>query len=97
MEFDDIGEPLTCFQEHYPDTIPDLFASENDHMPSQSFSTDFYVSFRQEAIPLIFQVILIYRACALFLVFHFLEINFILLLIRHSFPATLTLLYPTLL
>ncbi|KAH7545892.1 putative cyclin-D6-1 [Ziziphus jujuba] len=61
MEFDNIGKPLTSFQEHYPDTIPDLFASENDHMPSQSFSTspsktrDFYVSFRREAISLIFQ------------------------------------------
>lgn len=63
MEFDNIGKPLTSFQEHYPDTIPDLFASENDHMPSQSFSTspsktrDFYVSFRREAISLIFQVL----------------------------------------
>ena len=52
---------LTSFQEHNPDTIPDLFASESDHMPSHnslscSKDSDFYYAFRLEAISLFLQV-----------------------------------------
>ncbi|CAK7350743.1 unnamed protein product [Dovyalis caffra] len=59
MEFD-LENPLTSLKEHQSDTIPDLFASESDHMPSRNFlhclkSSDFFVSFRQEAISLILQ------------------------------------------
>ncbi|XP_068322320.1 putative cyclin-D6-1 [Pyrus communis] len=48
-------------QEHNSDTIPDLFASENDHMPSQNFPnsskhTDFYFTFRLKAISRFLQV-----------------------------------------
>lgn len=61
MEFE-LGDPLTSFQEHQSDTIPDLFASESDHMLSQEFlsgfkTSDFHVSFRREAISYILQVI----------------------------------------
>ncbi|XP_062087370.1 putative cyclin-D6-1 [Humulus lupulus] len=54
MEFD-LGDSLTSSQEHHTDTIPDLFASEADHMPSRSFfsrlkNRDFYAPFRSEAI-----------------------------------------------
>ncbi|EEF37725.1 cyclin d, putative [Ricinus communis] len=59
MEFD-LENPLTSSNEHQSDTIPDLFASESDHMPSRDFlkclkTCDFYSSFRQEAISLILQ------------------------------------------
>ncbi|PON49325.1 Cyclin [Parasponia andersonii] len=59
MEFH-LADPLTSFQEHHSDTIPDLFASEADHMPSRNFfsrlkTVDFYVPFRSEAISLILQ------------------------------------------
>ncbi|PRQ28696.1 putative cyclin [Rosa chinensis] len=51
---------LFDLEEHNPDSIPDLFASETDHMPSQNFLTssihsDFYCSFRLEAISLFLQ------------------------------------------
>ncbi|KAJ9136254.1 hypothetical protein P3X46_033346 [Hevea brasiliensis] len=59
MDFD-LENPLTSLKEHQFDTIPDLFASESDHMPSRNFlkclkTCDFYSSFRQEAISLILQ------------------------------------------
>ena len=62
MEFD-LADTLTNIQEHYSDTIPDLFASEADHMPSRNFfsrvkTRDFYVPFRSEAISFILQVIM---------------------------------------
>ncbi|KAF4386930.1 hypothetical protein F8388_006885 [Cannabis sativa] len=56
-----LGDSLTSFQEHHTsDSIPDLFASEADHMPSRNFFTrfknrDFYVPFRSEAISHILQ------------------------------------------
>ncbi|VVA34808.1 PREDICTED: putative cyclin-D6-1 [Prunus dulcis] len=51
---------LASFQEHNLDTIPDLFASESDHMPSHnslscSKDSDFYYAFRLEAISLFLQ------------------------------------------
>ncbi|KAB1227760.1 putative cyclin-D6-1 [Morella rubra] len=54
MEFE-LEDPLTSFQEYQSDTIGDLFASESDHMLSQSLlsslkTSDFNVSFRFEAI-----------------------------------------------
>lgn len=59
MEFD-LENPLTSLKEYVSDTIPDLFVSESDHMPSRNFlhclkTSGFYVSFRQEAISLILQ------------------------------------------
>ncbi|KAF5475578.1 hypothetical protein F2P56_007372 [Juglans regia] len=59
MEFE-LEDPLTSFQEHQSDAIPDLFASESDHMQSQEFlssfkTSDFHVSFRREAISYILQ------------------------------------------
>ncbi|KAL5579274.1 hypothetical protein UlMin_011716 [Ulmus minor] len=59
MEFV-LADPLTTFHHHHSDTIPDLFHSEADHMPSPDFlsrlkTTDFYISFRNEAISLILQ------------------------------------------
>ncbi|KAB2637468.1 cyclin-D6-1 [Pyrus ussuriensis x Pyrus communis] len=47
-------------QEHNSDAIPDLFASETDHMPSQNFPssskhTGFYYTFRLEAISMFLQ------------------------------------------
>ncbi|KAG8635319.1 putative cyclin-D6-1 [Manihot esculenta] len=59
MDFD-LENPLTSLKEHQSDTIPDLFTSESDHMPSRNFfkclkTSDFYSSFRQESISLIFQ------------------------------------------
>jgi cyclin D6 len=61
MEFD-LENPLTSLKEYVSDTIPDLFVSESDHMPSRNFlhclkTSDFYVSFREEAISRILQVI----------------------------------------
>ena len=60
MEFD-LEDPLTSFEEQNSDTIPDLFGSESDHMPSRNslarlINRDFYVSFRSEAVSLILQV-----------------------------------------
>ncbi|KAJ0081118.1 hypothetical protein Patl1_10920 [Pistacia atlantica] len=57
MEFD-LENPFTSLEEQQSDKIPHLFASETDHMPSQNFIqclkfTDFYPSFRQEAVSLI--------------------------------------------
>ncbi|KAH0985575.1 hypothetical protein GBA52_012752 [Prunus armeniaca] len=51
---------LASFQEYNPDTIPDLFASESDHMPSHnslscSKDSDFYFAFRLKAISLFLQ------------------------------------------
>ncbi|KAG6755942.1 hypothetical protein POTOM_039350 [Populus tomentosa] len=59
MEFD-LENPLTSLKEYVSDTIPDLFVSESDHMPSRNFlhclkTSDFYVSFREEAISRILQ------------------------------------------
>nr|WEV03861.1 D-type cyclin CYCD6;1 [Paeonia suffruticosa] len=55
MEFD-LENPLTSFKEHQSDTLPSLFASESDHMPSLNLKNrDFDISFRQEAITLILQ------------------------------------------
>ncbi|KAJ6999670.1 hypothetical protein D5086_007940 [Populus alba] len=59
MEFD-LENSLTSLEEHQSDTVPNLFASESDHMPSRNFlhclkTSGFYVSFRQEAISLILQ------------------------------------------
>ncbi|KAG5234872.1 cyclin-D6 [Salix suchowensis] len=56
----DLGNQLASSEEHQPDTITYLFASEFDHMPSRNLldlleTRDFYVSFRQEAISLILQ------------------------------------------
>ena len=62
MEFD-LENPLTSLKEYLSDEIPDLFVSESDQMPSKNFlhclktSADFYVSFREEAISRILQVI----------------------------------------
>lgn len=60
MDFD-LENPFTSLEEQQSDKISHLFASESDHMPSSSFIeclkfTDFYVSFRQEAVSLILQV-----------------------------------------
>ncbi|XP_031276309.1 putative cyclin-D6-1 [Pistacia vera] len=57
MEFD-LENPFTSLEEQQSDKIPHLFASESDHMPSQKFIqclkfTDFYPSFRHEAVSLI--------------------------------------------
>ncbi|XP_044495845.1 putative cyclin-D6-1 [Mangifera indica] len=59
MDFD-LENPFTSLEEQQSDKISHLFASESDHMPSSSFIqclkfTDFYVSFRQEAVSLILQ------------------------------------------
>lgn len=59
MEFD-LENPLTSLKEYVSDTIPDLFVSESDHIPSRNFlhclkTSDFYVSFREEAISRILQ------------------------------------------
>ncbi|XWS12756.1 hypothetical protein CRYUN_Cryun37aG0117500 [Craigia yunnanensis] len=61
MEYFDLEDPFTSLKEHQSDTISALFSSESDHMPSQNCfqclkTSDFYVSFRQEAISLILQV-----------------------------------------
>ncbi|KAK9267833.1 hypothetical protein L1049_010269 [Liquidambar formosana] len=53
MEFD-LENPLTSFKEHQSDTMPALFASESDHMPSLSFFRS-HISFRRQAISLILQ------------------------------------------
>ncbi|EOY28474.1 D6-type cyclin isoform 9 [Theobroma cacao] len=60
MEYFDLEDPFTSLKEHQSDTISALFSSESDHMPSQNYlqclkTSDFYVSFRQEAISLILQ------------------------------------------
>ncbi|XP_038712679.1 putative cyclin-D6-1 isoform X2 [Tripterygium wilfordii] len=58
MEFD-LENPLTgCTTEQQPETIPDLFFSASDHMPSLIISqtSDFHICFRQEAISLALQV-----------------------------------------
>ncbi|XP_050227253.1 putative cyclin-D6-1 isoform X2 [Mercurialis annua] len=57
MDFD-LENPLTIFNEHQSESIPNLFASESDHMPSKKFlkslkTSDSYFSFRQEAVSLI--------------------------------------------
>ncbi|KAG5246859.1 cyclin [Salix suchowensis] len=59
MEFD-LENSLTSLEEHHSDTVPNLFASESDHMPSRNFlhclkNSGFNVSFRQEAISLLLQ------------------------------------------
>ncbi|XP_038712680.1 putative cyclin-D6-1 isoform X3 [Tripterygium wilfordii] len=57
MEFD-LENPLTgCTTEQQPETIPDLFFSASDHMPSLIISqtSDFHICFRQEAISLALQ------------------------------------------
>ncbi|XVF27750.1 hypothetical protein REPUB_Repub14bG0135700 [Reevesia pubescens] len=60
MDYFDLENPLTSLKEHQSDAIAALFSSESDHMLSQNYfqclkTKDFYVSFRQEAIPLILQ------------------------------------------
>ncbi|KAF8414011.1 hypothetical protein HHK36_002009 [Tetracentron sinense] len=59
MEFD-LENPLTSFQEHQTDTIPALFASESDHMPSENYFRSFNTrvidgSIRRQVISLILQ------------------------------------------
>nr|XP_023891183.1 putative cyclin-D6-1 [Quercus suber] len=54
MEFE-LEDPLTSFQDHQSDTVPILFTSESDHMPSQNFlislkTSDSLASFRRESI-----------------------------------------------
>ncbi|XWS18278.1 hypothetical protein CRYUN_Cryun32bG0030100 [Craigia yunnanensis] len=61
MEYFDLDDPFTSLKEHQSDTISALFSSESDHIPSQNCfqclkNSDFYVSFRQQAISLIFSV-----------------------------------------
>ncbi|PPD86899.1 hypothetical protein GOBAR_DD16169 [Gossypium barbadense] len=60
MDKFDLEDPLTSLDGHQSDTISALFSSESDHMPSYNYfqclkTSDFYVSFRQEAISLILQ------------------------------------------
>ncbi|KAK8585270.1 hypothetical protein V6N13_139204 [Hibiscus sabdariffa] len=60
MDNFDLQDPLTSLEEQHSDTVSALFSSESDHMPSHNYSqclktSDFHVSFRQEAISLIFQ------------------------------------------
>ncbi|XP_012443489.1 putative cyclin-D6-1 isoform X1 [Gossypium raimondii] len=60
MDKFDVEDPLTSLDGHQSDTISALFSSESDHMPSYNYfqclkTSDFYVSFRQEAISLILQ------------------------------------------
>ncbi|MBA0864807.1 hypothetical protein Goshw_006375 [Gossypium schwendimanii] len=60
MDKFDLEDPLTSLDVHQSDTISALFSSESDHMPSYNYfqclkTSDFYVSFRQEAISLILQ------------------------------------------
>ncbi|KAK8580721.1 hypothetical protein V6N12_070976 [Hibiscus sabdariffa] len=60
MDNFDLQNPLTSLEEQQSDTVSALFSSESDHMPSDNYSqclktSDFHVSFRQEAISLIFQ------------------------------------------
>ncbi|EOY28467.1 D6-type cyclin isoform 2 [Theobroma cacao] len=67
MEYFDLEDPFTSLKEHQSDTISALFSSESDHMPSQNYlqclkTSDFYVSFRQEAISLILQLVLVGQA-----------------------------------
>ncbi|KAI3969753.1 hypothetical protein MKW92_014985 [Papaver armeniacum] len=56
MEYE-LENPLTGFEEHQSDTIPSLFSSESDHMPSMTTSKtrDLDISVRRQAIPMIFQ------------------------------------------
>lgn len=61
MECFDIEDPFTSLKEHQFDTISALFSSESDHMPSRNCfqclkTSEFYVSFRQEAVSVILQV-----------------------------------------
>ena len=77
MEYFDLEDPFTSLKQHQCDKISTLFSSESDHMPSQNCfqclkTSDFYVSFRQEAISLILQVSHIYINLLLFFFFHFL-------------------------
>ncbi|XP_022777376.1 putative cyclin-D6-1 [Durio zibethinus] len=67
MDYFDLEVPFTSLEEHHSDKISALFSSESDHMPSQNYfqslkTSDFYVSFRQEAISLILQVVLVGQA-----------------------------------
>ncbi|GMI82394.1 Cyclin D6;1 [Hibiscus trionum] len=60
MDNFDLQDPLASFEEQHPDTVSALFSSESDHMPSHNYfqclkTSGFHVSFRQEAISLIFQ------------------------------------------
>ncbi|XP_039049028.1 putative cyclin-D6-1 isoform X2 [Hibiscus syriacus] len=60
MENFDLEDPLKSLEEHQSDTVPALFSSESDHMPSHNYlhclkTSDSHVSFRQEAISLILQ------------------------------------------
>lgn len=61
MDKFDLQDPLTSLDGHQSDSISALFSSESDHMPSYNYfqclkTSDFHVSFRQEAISLILQV-----------------------------------------
>ncbi|XVF87600.1 hypothetical protein PTKIN_Ptkin18bG0133000 [Pterospermum kingtungense] len=60
MEYFDLEDPFTSLKQNQPDKISTLFSSESDHMPSQNYvqclnTSDFHVSFRQEAVSLILQ------------------------------------------
>lgn len=103
MDFD-LENPLTSLKEHQFDTIPDLFASETDHMPSRNLlkclkTCDFYSSFRQEAISLVLQVKNHhFRTFTLlsFLVNCFCSVLILSYLDRHSILATSSLFLLTL-
>lgn len=104
MEFE-LEDPLTSFQDHQSDTHPILFASESDHMPSQNFLTslktsDSLASFRREAISYMSQVINSTTFIKSFIqntiVFLYFDVK-LFYFILHSFPATWTRSYPTLL
>ncbi|XP_039052825.1 putative cyclin-D6-1 [Hibiscus syriacus] len=60
MDNFDIEDPLKSLEDHQSDSVPALFSSESHHMPSLNYfyclkTSDFHVSFRQEAISLILQ------------------------------------------
>lgn len=61
MEYFDLEDPFTTLKQHQFDTISTIFSSESDHMPCLNYlqclkTSDFHVSFRQEAMSLVFQV-----------------------------------------
>ncbi|KAK5792086.1 putative cyclin-D6-1 [Gossypium arboreum] len=60
MEYFDLEDPFTTLKQHQFDTISTIFSSESDHMPCLNYlqclkTSDFHVSFRQEAMSLVFQ------------------------------------------
>ncbi|KAK8488228.1 hypothetical protein V6N11_047167 [Hibiscus sabdariffa] len=61
MDNFDLEDPLASSEEQQSHTLSALFSSESDHMPSRNYfhclrTSEFHVSFRQEAISLILQV-----------------------------------------